>query len=458
MMGMIDEFDRILKERWSYFFTVDREEYEEALEQLRRDPPTGDLAEFLLAFELHRILCLGIDGHAYVGRDTGRPGIFAKVMPPDPGGLALDVSLAPNDGRLIALDPFDDDRLLDADAPFLKSIQGIPLERWKAAVRPYLARGSAAFVKSNETRRLRFLEFFARQLEIQFTDRRYRIVFEGPEENEFAAERTLEDLVSSTGRLPLRRSELFDRENLGYIRLPDMGPDAKREISARMDDFRETDGLIVDVRDNTGGRREALVEFYSYIAAPDSAPRVVNVARHHTSYLPEHLTSSNRQLFPADSPTWNADARSAIEAFARDFSPVVPNGVAIPDSKFSDPHYMVLEPQAAPGSFHYDRAVVILMNHNCFSATDIFLSALKGVPSVTLMGTPSGGGSAFSQQMAISNVSGVSIGSMISFQADGRTFDGFGVEPDEFVEATAEAYDRRSDIQLETAVELLLRG
>jgi C-terminal processing protease CtpA/Prc len=71
------------------------------------------------------------------------------------------------------------------------------------------------------------------------------------------------------------------------------------------------------------------------------------------------------------------------------------------------------------------------MDDRCFSATDIFLGALKGLPNVTLAGRPSGGGSGFKQSFTLprSRIE-VRCASMASFAPDGRLYDLHGIEPD----------------------------
>ena len=81
--------------------------------------------------------------------------------------------------------------------------------------------------------------------------------------------------------------------------------------------------------------------------------------------------------------------------------------------------------------YFYDKPVVVLSDASCFSATDIFLGALKGRPRITLMGSASGGGSARSQRFSLSH-SGIRIqcASMVSYRPNGLLYDGRGVEVD----------------------------
>ena len=78
------------------------------------------------------------------------------------------------------------------------------------------------------------------------------------------------------------------------------------------------------------------------------------------------------------------------------------------------------------------------MDNGCFSATDIFLAAMKTRPTVELIGTPSGGGSGRARRHRLTQ-SGIELrlSSMVSYQPDGRLFEGHGVSPDTVIEPIA---------------------
>lgn len=125
-----------------------------------------------------------------------------------------------------------------------------------------------------------------------------------------------------------------------------------------------------------------------------------------------------------------------------------------PKSQFSDWHYMALNRLAEAHAYHYTKPVVLLMNAKCFSATDIFLAGLKGMKNVTLLGTPSGGGSARSQRVDLGETPyRLRLGSMASFQANGKLFDGNGVRPDVVLEPVPEYHIGGRDNALEEALE-----
>jgi len=99
------------------------------------------------------------------------------------------------------------------------------------------------------------------------------------------------------------------------------------------------------------------------------------------------------------------------------------------------------------------------LNGKSFSATDVFLAGLKGMGNILLMGTPSSGGSAYSREITLGETQLVlRIGSMVSFQADGKLFDGNGIRPDILVEPAPEYYIGGRDNVLEEAVRRIRRG
>jgi C-terminal processing protease CtpA/Prc len=118
---------------------------------------------------------------------------------------------------------------------------------------------------------------------------------------------------------------------------------------------------------------------------------------------------------------------------------------------------MVFSKRDDDSRFDYQQPVVILMDEGCFSATDIFLGAFKNWPNVTLMGQPSGGGSARTQTFRLPN-SGISVrcASMASFQPDGKLYDTNGIQPDVLVSRSPEYFlAQGEDVILKKAISFL---
>jgi C-terminal processing protease CtpA/Prc len=211
---------------------------------------------------------------------------------------------------------------------------------------------------------------------------------------------------------------------------------------------------VIDVRGNGGGTREPLLELSGYLISPEDQPRIVNVAKYRlgADFQDDHLSNA-RFVYREDSGKFDDRELDAVRTFKRSFRPEW----TPPALQFSEWHYLVLSKKPPDQRFHYPNPVVILMDEYCFSATDIFLSAFKGWPNVTLVGQASGGGSARTQRFRLAN-SRISVhcASMASFQADGRLYDTHGIEPDISVTRTPSYYIHGGpDLVLERAISLI---
>ena len=92
-----------------------------------------------------------------------------------------------------------------------------------------------------------------------------------------------------------------------------MNDQAIDHIGKRMTEFKGTRGLVVDVRGNGGGSRDALRVFASYLLPADDPPRIVNVAKYrlHSDFGDNHLEA--RFMYPANSKRWTNVEKEAIK-------------------------------------------------------------------------------------------------------------------------------------------------
>ena len=232
------------------------------------------------------------------------------------------------------------------------------------------------------------------------------------------------------------------------------GSEMLRTLDAAMEGFRKTNGLVLDVRGNGGGTRDALKALLPYFMDPEAGPQVVNAGalRLAPGATPDADGGylSNRSMYPLGWPRWTKGERRAVARFQRTFQPAW----TLPEGMFSEWHYMVLSPSKV---FYYRRPVVVLMDTGCFSATDIFLGAFAQQPGVTLMGTPSGGGSGRSRSITLVE-SGLRLrlSSMASFQPTGALYDGVGIQPDVLVPSAPKDFlQGGGDTSLEVAIRQL---
>lgn len=397
------------------------------------------------SIQVRKLLALLGDGHTRLDED-----------PSDslPQGY-LPFLVAEADGRLVA---FKADRsgFVDADRPYLTSLDGVAAEEWLETAGRFVPRLSPVFHRRQSERFLREIQFL-RRVRGETEGKKIDVVLS--DESGRKTKRHSLDVASrkpTYGEWPRATTRLLDG-NVGYLRIAEMDADPAfvESIEKSMAGFSGTRALVIDVRGNGGGRRDLLRVLFPYFMKAGDAPRVANVARYRIppgepadraeGYL------ADRFLFPLGSREWGAAERSAIESFATGFRPEW-----TPESGFSDWHYLVLSPR--PGVRAYEKPVAVLLDGDCFSATDVFLGAFKGWRNVTLVGTRSGGGSGRARG-AVLERSGlrVAISSMASFRPDGRLYDRNGVEPDVVVEATATDLWGKTDSVLDVALRRVLK-
>ena len=368
-----------------------------------------------LTMQLHKLMMSFGDGHAGVrSGDMLRPTSHPPFL------------LEETCKGIVAFRP-DRSRFLDPQRPYVLAIDGHEIDGLIETVRPIVPAGSPQLVRSRALREIRSLELIRRHLlEEPAKDTVTCTLATGPRDLQpVTIDLSMTPSRPIYGEWPMGSCDILDSD-IGYLRIEQMDDRLVDRINGCMDEFRDTKGLIVDVRGNGGGTRLPLIVLAGYLTGPDEKPWVGNVGRYRTSdrFGRDHLDA--RYMYRADDSRWSSDQRDVIQDLAEDFEPEWDRAEG-----FSEWHYLVLGRTGSDEEFFYDKPVVILSDANCFSATDIFLGAFSGRPRITLMGSPSGGGSARSQRFQLPN-SGIEIrcASMASFRPDGRLYDGRGIEVD----------------------------
>lgn len=119
---------------------------------------------------------------------------------------------------------------------------------------------------------------------------------------------------------------------------------------------------------------------------------------------------------------------------------------------FSEPFDYYFEP--AHGRVHYNKPVVVLTNRGSFSATNNFVSIMKSLPNVTIVGDTTGGGCGLPFNSELPNGWSVRFSAAPITGPDGKLTE-FGVEPDVKVDMSQEDITRGKDSILEKAFEIL---
>jgi hypothetical protein len=387
-----------------------------------------------------RILRAFGDGHSRV------------VGVPPAAPLFLPFLVQQVDGGHVA---FRSDRsgFVDAAHPFVVAIDGVPLERWLDAARARGTQGSSAMQAREAERGLREIAELQRALGLPLAET-VRVRLRG---ESGATDLELPIAVDRPvyGAWPRTATRRLDGD-LGYLRLPQMDDDARflDGLDEAMQSFRDTRGLVIDVRGNGGGTRDALRRLAPYFLPADGTPVVGNVA----AVLLEDGRAAgidalaDRGLYPAEWTGWTEAQRAAITTFARTFRP----GWKLPQGRFSPWHFLVLDRADNGNAFAYGQPVVVLIDRSCFSATDVFAAALGELPNVRLVGEPTSGGSGRARGYVLPK-SGVRLrlSTMASFRPDGVLFEGHGVEPDIAVGMRPGDLVGATDTVLQRALDLL---
>jgi peptidase S41-like protein len=431
----VDAFKAALDERWSYR-QANRADFDGAISALRRRIQ-GGIRQNDLGIELQKIIALGIDGHSRVSGFS---------LPP---GRRLPFLIEVSGRRFVAVDAERKAFLADG-FPFLTRIDGHAIDEWCATASVLVVKGSPQLVRVRCASLLRELDYWRDVLKLpkKGTAEIELTAAEGKARKTMTV--ALDASLPTYGVWPPAGSRLLDG-NIGCLRLTTMRTSASvPEIKTWMSKFRNTAGLIVDVRDNNGGDRDPLLLLYSYLAAPNAPPHVFNAAAYRLyKDHPENYLAEEHRMYRLNAREWSPAQRAAVARFAKKFKPQW----QLPKGQFSDWHYIALTRMEDPEIYHYQKPVIVLLNGKSFSATDVFLSAMKGMKNVLLVGTPSSGGSAYSHEITLGETQVVlRIGTMASFQADGKLFDGNGIHPDVLVEPVPDYFIGGRDNVLEEAM------
>ena len=186
--------------------------------------------------------------------------------------------------------------------------------------------------------------------------------------------------------------------NIGYIRVPTLLPDLKGSFSTALDYLRNTNALIIDVRNDDGG-----TDYNSdYIVS-----RLIN---NPSPNLPVQLITGEIEQEPPIQPT---------------------------------------------GPYQYTKPVALLINGACFSACEDFAALMKGVSTVTEIGDTTAGASGAPVIYTLPSGKKIRISTKDIMRLDNQPIEWNGNIPDILVTQTADDISRGKDKQLEKAIQFL---
>ncbi|MDT0676598.1 S41 family peptidase [Autumnicola musiva] len=370
-------------------------------------------------------------------------------------------------------------RILHPKFPYLKKIDGMPIEDFLKKIRPEDLMAPEETYFTRAVRDIRDIQknykllgkTLPEEIKLRLTDATFqndttiivspveKAVRFRPWDEEFGRNYILvkdEDYNNPEIIKPLFRIE----DNIAYIKLPALpdeeeAPQLFEKVNTVMKSIKDKSrALIIDLRSNGGGTRDLMYEFAKYLVHPDSV-YVINATKQRGPIpLPKDYKEGLNTRFLYAFSELNPIEQKRITAFLKTFKP----RYVLDDSKYSEYYFGLFNgKKLTEPDFYYDKPVYILANEKTFSAASVFVAAFKGVPNVHIVGVTTDGSSGNSERFELPNsqLRG-KISTMVSFQKDGKIFDGFGTEPDIKIERDIDQVLWKSDSQLEKVRILIL--
>lgn len=460
-IGDLEQFERILKVESSYFgmkpFDLD-EKLNKLKIQLQDSVEVSELG-----VELEKIMGEVGDRHSSITNFEFDDRLFLPFI------------VAPLSGKLVALKKNKDRNylLLYDKYPYLKSINDIPIDQLiqGASFRQKHAPPEAKLAYA--ARDMMRIEFFFHKAGIRVSPKMKFTFSDGSKE----IHKTLklqdskmepwQDLTDKWHYIKGMSDGEMDNDTLfqmidgeiGYFRIPRMwgfnqNPDLFPLIKRKMEEFKNTKSLILDVRNNGGGQRDILMTLAPYFRSPESKPWIANLAKVRSDqFLDEDINSMlSRYLYNYHSTKLDDADRSSIDEFIKDFE----SSWNYNPKKYSEPFFMVLKNRKEDEAYFYNKPVYVLANERSFSAASVFVTALKGMGNVKIAGLPTDGSSGRSRRVPLGNSNLiVRYSTMISLQRNGKTLDTNGTEPDIYLMPDMEQVLGHKDSQLERLMEII---
>lgn len=443
----LDYLEHILANCFAYL-EIREVDYRGALDAIRNslDDETS-LKQFEL--QIAKLISLFCDGHA--GLTTPPSQYLTDGYAPYVAGHYQD--------RIYLCDP-QERGFIDPDHPYVTAIDGRPIAEWLKVAGYTVVKESSQWHRLNSLGNLRFVNYIRSELGLE---RKPTLLLQLESENR-KAKRELTVRVQS--KLPERSSRNYGRsrriEEIGYLRIPQMTSSAffLNGLDGWMSEFKDTEGLIIDIRDNSGGSKQVLFRLFPYFMKPNDPMRVLEMSVFRKPFelpMPRNgFMRSDTSGQPLTSSRWKDDAQRRHIA---DFIDTYKTEWALPKGKFSQWHVMAIGASDNSQAYFYDKPLIILQNSRTFSAGDIFLGAFEDHPNTTLMGEPSGGGNGWMEAFTLPN-SGVRLilCQSAKFRPNGKLYDGEGIRPDIVLQTTPDDVFGKSDTVLDAAVERLTKS
>jgi len=207
------------------------------------------------------------------------------------------------------------------------------------------------------------------------------------------------EIERATIDIPSVENEMLDG-NIGLIRLNTFGDDSTEEFSQALKDLlgQKPNGLIIDLRNNSGGLVETAIEITSL-------------------FIPDNIVMIEE---------WGDGSRKEYRSTGNTLAAEIP--------------------------------LVVLVNEGSASASEITAGALQDLGRARLVGTPTFGKGYIQNWVPLrDNSGGLRITTARWLTPKGRQIQGLGLQPDFLIQFTEEDFNNRFDAQLDLAIKILSR-
>ena len=222
-----------------------------------------------------------------------------------------------------------------------------------------------------------------------------------------------------------------DGRSVGYIRADRFGDDAAELIDAAMETVGKTDGLVIDIRNNSGGNTSAL-RLLGYFTGP--GPGVALISRPFLETLDGPVEANDLASIHRVSRAYTTEA--VFDAVSQGKGAVM----------------LMIEDL---GERRYDKPVTILIGPETGSAAEGFAWGAREQSSAILIGRNTAGALLSSERFDLPNGWRVTLPVHGNWGPDGRDYGDQPVLPHVATILTREAICRNEDADLTVAIEAL---
>lgn len=384
----------------------------------------------------------------------GHSRVSSSYIMSDDEKLTLPFKIIKQNNVFYAINP-KNNSFYNEDYPMIKAINGVSIERLFGLSKRFASKSTHKFVDDSSVNFLKYSYFLLKLAGEVNLDKASVELYS--EKKSIVKDFTFSKYKNGRAMKRYFLKDSIMQDNVGYLAL-NLYMDGREKFATAlrksMQNVKYTDGLIIDIRGNGGGSRLPLNTILPFLI---TKPVVTNVARYRIDedidLKPTKGYLEMRYSYMENYSEFTKEEKDVIKEFKTYFTP----SRIVQSNKFTDYHYMVVNPSKEKDAFYYDKPVVVLIDEGCFSASDIFAAGIRQGDNVILLGNTTGGGSGFSDNKLLPNSNiKVKFSSIISYQPNGNLYDGHGVEPDVKKDYTLEDKLGITDSQLELAKKLII--